>query len=439
MKIESSVIQLNTQASRDQTLEQKQILSIDINSSKPANVGSSVVLAHEAEYQYQSQNELYLYSNTRVSIADEVLEESANSRLLSEMVDVSLAGREAVSAIEVKNGATSAPRIPGFSGSAEVNFSQYQFLSESQRLTMSSHGVIKVEDGREIDFSLYLQLQQDATYKASESLVLEVQQMKDPLVINFGAESVSLTDQYFEFDLEGDGELETIASLGSGSGYLVLDRNGNGKIDDGTELFGTRTGQGFAELAEFDNDDNLWIDENDAIFSELSIWVKDSDGNDQQRSLKDVGVGAIYLGSASGTFALHSSSGGVLGEVKSSGLFLTESGEVRTIQEIDLADLSQPETVPSESIQQVVSLGSAQQQPEAETQEDSVVIAITNALVKLNEIREQQQSYIESVQEDKKLIKSPLEQLLTKMDEIRLDQLDKQRKKADSQYRNIND
>lgn len=437
MKIESSTMQLSLQVERAQTLQQEQSSSLVITNSAPVNAGNSVVQEHQADYKYQSKDHLYLYSNSKVSSGDEPSKDVVNSKLLTEIASVSLSGKEAVSAIEIKNGQTLGPAIPGFTGTAELSLSQYQFLSESQHLAFSSNGSIKTEDGREIDFSLYLELKQEASYETSESFVLEVQRMKDPLVINFGAESVSLTDQYFEFDLEGDGKAETIASLASGSGYLVLDRNGNGSVDDGTELFGVQTGKGFSELAEFDHDGNLWIDENDAVFSELSLWVRDESGNDQLRSLSDIGVGAIYLGSESGRFNLHSSTGHVLGEIKSSGIVLMEGGELRTIQEIDLADLSKPNEVSTPS-QQTVALAVAQEESAPETIEDKRVLAISNALEKLNEIREQQKAYNASLQSRFERTESPLETLLAKMEAFRLEILERQRKNADHQYRQFN-
>ena len=442
MKIETSVIQLNALADRSQKLEQEQTSSLIVTNSAPAIAGSSIVLEHEAEYKYQSKDHLYLYSNNKISAQGEVTEEVVNSKLLTEMVGVSLSGTEAVNALQLKNGQAMGSPIPGFTGSAEVSFSQYQFISESQNLTFSSNGSIKTEDGREIDFSLYLELKHEASYETTESFVLEVQRMQDPLVINFGTESVSLTDQYFEFDLEGDGDTETIASLRSGSGYLVLDRNGNGLVDDGTELFGTQTGQGFAELAEFDSDGNLWIDENDAVFSELSLWVRDENGNDQLRSLKDIGVGAIYLGSAEGSFNLHSSAGSVLGEVKSSGLVLMEDGKVRTIQEIDLVDFSVPSEISLgdefQLANQPTPQASTQEVSETETREGLWIAAISNALEKLSEIREQQKAYNESLKLSSVQEKSPLEQILQKMEEIRLEILERKRRSADHMYRQFN-
>jgi hypothetical protein len=143
---------------------------------------------------------------------------------------------------------------------------------------IASSGTISLENGESIDFTLSLRQSQSRTYEYSELLQIQERPLTDPLVINFGNTTARLTDTLFEFDLNGNGETGQFASLGSGSGYLVLDRNGNGKVDDGPELFGPRSGSGFSELARFDDDGNRWIDANDEIFQSLSVWVQTADG-----------------------------------------------------------------------------------------------------------------------------------------------------------------
>ena len=67
----------------------------------------------------------------------------------------------------------------------------------------------------------------------------------DPLIVNIGSDTADVCDQTFKFDLDADGTEDEISMLGKGSGFLALDKNGDGKINDGSELFGTKSGDGF--------------------------------------------------------------------------------------------------------------------------------------------------------------------------------------------------
>ncbi|MCB1769761.1 MAG: hypothetical protein KDJ31_08715, partial [Candidatus Competibacteraceae bacterium] len=104
-----------------------------------------------------------------------------------------------------------------------------------------------------------------------------------------------------------------------------------------SELFGATTGQGFAELAQYDEDGNQWIDENDSIYQSLRIWSKDATGNDQIVALGQRGVGAIYLGHVATPFSLKDDQNNLLGAIRESGVFLHENGVAGTLQQIDLS------------------------------------------------------------------------------------------------------
>ena len=70
----------------------------------------------------------------------------------------------------------------------------------------------------------------------------------------------------------------------------------------------------------------------------MKIWTKDEKGNDRLIDLKEAGVGAIYLGNASTEFSLKSDeTKATNGVIRKTGIYLKETGEVSTIQHVDLA------------------------------------------------------------------------------------------------------
>ena len=128
-----------------------------------------------------------------------------------------------------------------------------------------------------------------------------------------------------------------ISKLGSGSGFLALDLNEDGEINDGSELFGTKSGDGFKDLSKYDKDGNGWIDEADDVFDKLKVMCLNEDGTQSLYTLKEKNVGAIYLGNKSTEFSVTNQENNLNALVRKTGVFLYESGAVGSVQHVDLA------------------------------------------------------------------------------------------------------
>ena len=218
-----------------------------------------------------------------------------------------------------------------------VDYSKVVSYSESEQTTMQASGIIKTTDGKEIQFNLNLDMQYQYSETSSTSVRMgDAARKTDPLVINFNGTAAQLTEQRFAFDLNSDGQKEQINAPASGSGFLALDKNGDGQINNGSELFGPGTGNGYNELAKYDSDHNNWIDENDAVFKQLQVWSKDAAGGDQLNSLAALGIGAISLNSIATPFDIKTASNQLLGTVRSSSVVVNEDGTVSSMQQIDL-------------------------------------------------------------------------------------------------------
>jgi len=137
-----------------------------------------------------------------------------------------------------------------------------------------------------------------------------------PIIIDTGGEGFHLTsaENGVTFDIQGDGQPMRIAWTAPGyyNAFLALDRDGSGTITSGKELFGNITAQpqsatpnGFLALAEFDKPENGGngdgvIDEQDAVFSKLVLWIDDNHDGISQPSelhkLSEFGIHSLSIG-----------------------------------------------------------------------------------------------------------------------------------------------
>ena len=208
---------------------------------------------------------------------------------------------------------------------------------EYENTDVAISGVVKTADGREIALNVALNMSREY-HEEQADYSLTIAPLTDPLVINYDGNAAELTEEKYLFDLNADGAGEDISFVKPGSGgFLAIDRNQNGVVNDGSELFGAISGDGFSELAGYDEDRNGWIDAADSIYYDLSVWEKSDDGEDRLIALADTGIGAIYLDAASSPFRITDSTNQTMGQVRATSVYLMEDGGAGTIQQIDLA------------------------------------------------------------------------------------------------------
>ncbi|MFC1744204.1 hypothetical protein ACFL35_09420 [Candidatus Riflebacteria bacterium] len=135
--------------------------------------------------------------------------------------------------------------------------------------------------------SVHKQGRQEQNREATDSLVVNMSQNSstsrlagayfkgtDPLVLDLNGEGIKFSPTKMStFDLDADGIRDKFTQLQPGSAYLALDKNGNGKIDNGQELFGDQNGaiNGFEELKKYDSNGDSIINRDDPVFEKLIL------------------------------------------------------------------------------------------------------------------------------------------------------------------------
>ncbi|HEX8193050.1 MAG TPA: calcium-binding protein, partial [Allosphingosinicella sp.] len=124
----------------------------------------------------------------------------------------------------------------------------------------------------------------------------------DPLIFDLdgdGIETLSIYDVNTYFDIDGDYFAEATGWIDGDDGFLALDFNRNGLIDDISELFGDQDQSGFAELSLYDTSKDGKISAADAVWGDLRMW-QDVNSNGKTdagelRTMADVGILSIDL------------------------------------------------------------------------------------------------------------------------------------------------
>ncbi|HDZ8845091.1 TPA: hypothetical protein RUW98_000249 [Aeromonas veronii] len=202
-------------------------------------------------------------------------------------------------------------------------------LLQQEQLNVVASASVATRDGQTIQLDLGFVLDWRQLEVSQRRTTLNA--LKDPLVLSLDGKIADLTEARVTFDIDQDGKEDSLPGLSEGSGFVALDRNGNGTIDDGGELFGARSGNGFGELATLDEDGNGVLDEGDSQFSALQFWHPEH----APIALVELGIGAILLRPLDTPFN-HLGESGNQGVLRQSGLYLTEQGKGGWVQQIDL-------------------------------------------------------------------------------------------------------
>jgi hypothetical protein len=202
-----------------------------------------------------------------------------------------------------------------------------EFNYRYQSVEASFAGAVQLDDGSSQSFAFSFSMQESyASFSIRQETVL-----KDPLVLSTTGQSFQWTGASQSFDFFSNGTSAALPTLAGGQYYLSYDRNQDGRITEGKELFGPRTGSGFTELAALDEDQDGFVDSSDSAWQQLSIWRP----GEALQSLTQAGIGAISAQSVATSFGLYDGDA-LMARIQRSGIFLTEQGGVGLMQQVDL-------------------------------------------------------------------------------------------------------
>jgi len=174
----------------------------------------------------------------------------SQNELFEKIVQNSAAGGQVVSIVRSVGGGESTM----LQGEVKIQLHDYVYYSQHQSRAMSFSGGIETADGRSINFALHLLMDQSLQHDFNQSSNIERRPLTEPIVMYFSNDKVKLSNAIFEFYFDIEADDGSIKHMASGSGLLALDRNGDGVINDGRELFGFATSEEFGELAYLDSD-----------------------------------------------------------------------------------------------------------------------------------------------------------------------------------------
>ena len=180
-----------------------------------------------------------------------------------------------------------------------------------------------------LDYSFYI-ASKKIQYNSFETTAAA---LKDPLIVQFGNQSIGEISGQESFDINQDNKMDNLPVFSGDVGYLVYDKNGNNKADNGSELFGPTSGNGFNELAQLDENNNGFLDKEDSAYQQLYIWQPD---NSTWLSLADAGIEAISTQAIATPYTFYDKNDEVQAQLRNSSFAISESGRGFGVHQVDV-------------------------------------------------------------------------------------------------------
>jgi len=210
-----------------------------------------------------------------------------------------------------------------------------QWTTSKQQLNYQVQGTFNLNE-QELSLNYNFALSSESTSYSKTEITAAA--LKDPLIVQFGSQGLGAIIGQKDFAINKDDIIDNLPLFSGDVGYLVFDKNNNQQADNGSELFGPKTGQGFAELALLDSNKNGFIDAEDQQFEQLYLW-QPSESNTQAEqwlSLKEAKIQAISLSAINTPFDFYDQQGQIQAKLRQSSFAISDEGYGRGVHQVDV-------------------------------------------------------------------------------------------------------
>jgi len=199
-----------------------------------------------------------------------------------------------------------------------------------QELSYNMQGEFNI-NGKNIllDYSFHL-----ASNKIQyNSYEIDRAELKDPLLVQFGQQGLGEISGQVSFDINQDDKTDKLPTFSGDVGYLVYDKNSNNQADNGSELFGPATGNGFSELAQLDDNNNGFLDREDSAYQQLYLWQPEKN---TWLSLAEAEIEAISTVAIATPYTFYNEKDEVQAQLRYSSFAIGESGRGFGVHHVDV-------------------------------------------------------------------------------------------------------